>query len=55
MKKTDCGIMESVITVIADDVVIFAEMLEALVGPLDTLSTDFEPLGLKISGIKTKI
>ena len=39
----------------ADDAVIFAEMLELLVGALETLSSELEPLGLKVSWIKTKI
>ena len=39
----------------ADDIVIFAETLEALVVFLDTLSIESKPLGLKVSWIKTKI
>ena len=57
--KTDCGISlgEATITDIdfADNIVIFAETLEALVAALDTLSKKSKRLGLKVSWIKTKI
>ena len=57
--KTDCGIslVEATITDhnFADDIVIFADTLEALMVSLDTLSTESKPLGLKVSWIKTKI
>ena len=39
----------------ADDAVIFAETLEVLVGALEGLSAELEPLGLGISWVKTKI
>ena len=39
----------------ADDAVTFAETLGLLVGALETLSSELEPLGLKVSWIKTKI
>ena len=39
----------------ADDAVTFAEMLELLVGALESLSSELEPLGLKVSWVKTKI
>ena len=39
----------------ADDAVTFAETLELLVGALETLSFELEPLGLKVSWVKTKI
>ena len=59
VRNTDCGISlgEATITDLdfADDIVIFAETLEALVAALDTLSMESEPLGLKVSWIKTKI
>ena len=44
VRNTDCGISlgEATITDLdfADDIVIFAETLEALMGTLDTLSTE---------------
>ena len=53
VEKTDCGISmgETPITDLefADDGVIFAETLEVLVGALDTLSTESEPLAQKVS------
>ena len=59
MRNTDCGISlgEATITDLdfADDIVIFAETLEALVAALDTLSIESMPLGLKVSWIKAKI
>ena len=59
VEKTDCGLSsgEAMITDhdFADNIVIFAEMLEVLVGTLDTLSTESEPLSLKVSWINTKI
>ena len=59
VRKTDCGISlgEATITDLdfADDIVIFSETLEDLVATLDTLSMESEPLGLKVSWIKTKI
>ena len=39
----------------ADDVLIFAETLEVHMHALDTLIMESEPLGLKVSWIKTKI
>ena len=39
----------------ADDAVIFAETLETLQTALETLSEEAEPLGLRVSWIKTKI
>ena len=39
----------------ADDYVIFTEMMDGLVGTLDTLSTESVLLGEKVSYIKTKI
>ena len=57
--KTDCGISlgEATITGLdfADDIVIIAETLEALVAALDTLSMESKPLGLKVFWIKTKM
>ena len=39
----------------ARDAVTFAETLELLVGALEPLSSELEPLGLKVSFVKTKI
>ena len=39
----------------ADDAAILADTLEMLIGALETLSTELEPLGLRISWVKTKI
>ena len=39
----------------ADDAVIFAETLDVLTGALETLSEEAEPLGLRVSWVKTKI
>ena len=38
----------------ADDAVVFAETLEILVGALERLSEEAEPLGLRVSWLKTK-
>ena len=39
----------------ADDAVIFAETLDILLGALEVLNVESEPLGLRVSWIKTKI
>ena len=39
----------------ADDAVIFAETLDVLTAALETLSEEAEPLGLRVSWLKTKI
>jgi hypothetical protein len=39
----------------ADDAVIFAETLDGLTSALETLSEEAEPLGLRVSWIKTKV
>ena len=39
----------------ADDAVIFAETTKVLAGALDTLSEEAEPLGLRVSWMKTKV
>ena len=39
----------------ADDAVVFAETLEILLGALEVLNDDSEPLGLRVSWVKTKI
>ena len=41
--------------VFPDDAVIFAEFMDMIVGVLETLSEEAEPLGLRVSWIKTKI
>ena len=39
----------------ADDAVIFAETLDIVLGALEVLNEEFEPLGFRISWVKTKI
>ena len=39
----------------ADDAVIFADILDILLGTLEVLNEESEPLGLWISWVKTKI
>ena len=39
----------------ADDAVIFAETLDILFGALEALNEEWEPLGLRVSWVKTKI
>ena len=39
----------------ADDAVIFAETLDILLGALEVLNEESEPLGLRVSSVKTKI
>ena len=39
----------------ADDAVIFAETLDNLLGALEVLNEESEPLGLQVSWVKTKI
>ena len=39
----------------ADDAVIFAETLDILLGALEVLNEESEPLGLRVSWVKTKI
>ena len=39
----------------ADDAVIFAETLYILFGALEVLNEELEPLGLRVSWVKTKI
>ena len=59
MGKTDCGtsLGEAMITDLdfSVDFLIFGETLEFLMGALDTLSAESEPLGLNVSLIKIKI
>ena len=39
----------------ADDAVIFAETLDIVLGALEVLNEELEPLGFRISWVKTKI
>ena len=39
----------------ADDAVIFAETFDILLGALEVLNEESEPLGLRVSWVKTKI
>ena len=39
----------------ADDAVIFVETLDILLGTLEVLNEESEPLGLRVSWVKTKI
>ena len=39
----------------ADDAVVFAETLDILLGALEVLNEELEPLGLWVSWVKTKI
>ena len=39
----------------ADDAVIFAETLDILLWALEVLNEELEPLGLRVSWVKTKI
>ena len=59
VEESDCGVSFGDVRVtdfdFADDAVTFAETLELLVDALETLSSELEPLGLKVSWIKTKI
>ena len=57
--RTDCGVSFGEVRVtdldFADDAVIFAETLDVLTEALETLSEEAEPLGLRVSWVKTKI
>ena len=56
---TGCGASFGEVTIsdldFADDAVIFAEIMETLVEALDRLSEESEPLGLRVSWVKTKV
>ena len=58
-EKTSCGASFGEVQVtdldFADDAVIFAETVDALTEALEALSEESEPLGLRVSWIKTKI
>ena len=47
--------MSRSLTLISQTIVIFAETLDILLGALDVLNEESEPLGLWVSWIKTKI
>ena len=57
--RSGCGASVGDVTItdfdFADDAVILAEILETLVGALEILSEEAEPLGLRVSWVKTKI
>ena len=57
--RSGCGapLGEATITDLdfADDVVIFAELVDGLVRALEVLSEEAEPLGLRVSWLKTKL
>ena len=58
-EKSGCGVSFGTVRIsdlhFADDAVIFAETTEVLPGALDSLSEEAEPLGLRVSWIKTKV
>ena len=57
-EKSDCGVSFGTVRMndldFAEDAVIFAETTEVLAGALGSLSKEAEPLGLRVSWIKTK-
>ena len=57
--RTSCGVSFGDVRItdldFADDAVILAETIETLTEALETLSEESEPLGLRVSWIKTKI
>ena len=57
--KTGCGVSFGDVRItdldFADDAVIFAETVGILTSALETLSEESEPLGLRVSWIKTKV
>ena len=59
MRRSSCGASFGDVHItdldFADDAVIFAETIEAITEALETLSEEAEPLGLRVSWIKTKI
>ena len=59
LEKSGCGVPFGTVRFtdrdFADDAVIFAETTEVLAGALDLLSERAEPLGLRVSWIKTKV
>ena len=59
LERSRCGVSFGNVKIsdldFADDAVIFAESLEILLGALEVLNDDSEPLGLRVSWVKTKI
>ena len=49
------GMSRSLTLIFADDAVILAETLDILLGALEVLNEESEPLGLRDSWVKTKI
>ena len=49
------GMSRSLTLIFEDDAVIFAETLDILLGSLEVLNEESEPLGLRVSSVKTKI
>ena len=58
-KKSGCGVSFGIIRItdldFADDAVICAETTEVLVDALESLSEEADPLGLRVSWIKTNV
>ena len=58
-EKTDCEVSFGTVRItdldFADDAVIFAETTEVLASALDLLSKKADPLGFRVSWIKTKV
>ena len=58
-EKSGCGLSFGTVRItdldFADDAVIFAETTKVLEGALNSLSEEAEPLGLRVSWIKTKV
>ena len=56
-ERSSCGasFRKVNISVFANDAVIFAETLDILLGTLEVLNEGSEPLGLRVSWVKTKI
>ena len=58
-ERSDCGVSFGTVRItdldFADDAVIFAETTEVLAEALDSLNEEAEPLGLRVSWIKTKV
>ena len=59
MERTSCGASFGNVKIFdldfTDDVVIFAETLDILLGALEVLNEESEPLRLRVSEAKTKI
>ena len=59
LERSSCGVSFGDVKIsdldLADDAVIFAETLDILLGALEVLNEESEPLGLRVSWVKTKI